>query len=247
MTASRKWQCAVLGAAVVIFGSVVPVWAANGVAMRVSPVVPSASDVVDVHFTVSLGCNEPAFAAPVVLGDSVLLRGTYPQEDDCPSSMERSFTRPVGPLPAGEYRLVVEMGYDGAPAFASGVYALHVEPSTDKLLFRVGGSTFDAKVAWINQHDGGTTGKGRPVRLSEESGYFWFFQPEVSEVTVKILDGRALTGHYWIFLASMTDLDVTVTVRQLTGFDCQEQGICPTKVYHLPPGAVEGIADLQAF
>jgi len=102
-------------------------------------------------------------------------------------------------------------------------------------------------VAWINQHGGGATGKGRPVRLSEESGYFWFFDPEISEVTIKILDGREISSHYWIFLASMTDVDVTVTVRQLMGSFCQDQGTCPTLIYHLPPGAVEGIADLQAF
>jgi len=107
--------------------------------------------------------------------------------------------------------------------------------------------TFEVEVAWINQHGGGATGKGRPVRLSEESGYFWFFDPEISEVTIKILDGRVLSSHYWIFLASMTDVDVTVTVRQLMGSFCQDQGTCPTLTYHLPPGAVEGIADLQAF
>jgi hypothetical protein len=216
--------------------------------VRVSPVLPSAGDVVDVHFTVSLGCNEPTFAAPVVTADTVLLQGTYPGGDDCPASMQRAFKVPIGPLPAGEYRLLVEMAHEGGfPAFASGGYALHVEPSTDKLLLHVGSSTFEVEVAWANQHGGGVTGKGRPVRLSDESGYFWFFRSEISEVTVKILDGRALTSHYWIFLASMTDVDVTVTVRQLMGSFCQQQGICPTLTYHLPPGAIEGIADLQAF
>jgi hypothetical protein len=45
----------------------------------------------------------------------------------------------------------------------------------------------------------------------------------------------------------MTDVDVTVTVQKPTGSFCQEQGNCPTEVYHLPPGTVEGIADLEAF
>jgi hypothetical protein len=244
---SQQFRTAAL-VALVIAGSAAPLSAADSIQIRVSPALPSASDVVVVHFTVSLGCNEPTFAAPVVTADTVLLQGTYPLGDDCPASMSRSFTLPVGPLSAGEYRLQVEMAHEGDnPAFASGGYALHVEPSTDKLLFRVGGSTFEAEVAWINQHGGGATGKGRPVRLSEESGYFWFFQPEISEVTIKILDGRALTSHYWIFVASMTDVDVTVTVRKVTGSFCQDQGTCPTLTYHLPAGAVEGIADLQAF
>jgi hypothetical protein len=247
MTGSRSFRATVFVAAAVILGSAAPLFA-GPIQVRVSPVLPSAADAIDVHFTVSLGCNEPTFAAPVVTADTVLLQGTYPLGDDCPASMERSFKLPIGPLPAGEYRLQVEMAHEGgSSAFASGVYALHVEPSTDKLLLRSGPSTFEVEVAWINQHDGGLTGEGRPVRLSEESGYFWFFNSAISEVTVKILDGRAISSHYWIFLASMTDVDVTVTVRKLTGSFCQQQGTCPTLVYHLPAGAVEGIADLQAF
>jgi len=246
MAGSRKLWTAVLLASV-IAGSAVPLSAADSIPIRVSPVLPSASDVVDAHFTVSLGCLEPTFAAPVVTAETVLIRGTYPLADDCPTSMPRAFELPVGPLPAGEYRLQVEMAHEGEPAFASGGYALHVEPAAEKLLLRAGASTFEVEVAWINQHGGGATGKGRPVRLSEESGYFWFFDPEISEVTIKILDGRELSAHFWIFLASMTDVDVTVTVRKLMGSFCQDQGTCPTLIYHLPPGAVEGIADLQAF
>lgn len=244
---SQSLRTAALAASL-IAGSAAQLSATDPIPIRVSPVLPSASDVVDVHVTVSLGCLEPTFAAPAVTADTVLIQGTYPLADDCPTSMPRSFKLPVGPLPAGEYRLQVEMAHEGGhPAFASGGYALHVEPGTDKLLLRAGPSTFEVEVAWINQHGGGATGKGRPVRLSEESGYFWFFDPEIGEVTIKILDGRELTSHFWIFLASMTDVDVTVTVRKLMGSFCQDQGTCPTLVYHLPPGAVEGMADLQAF
>ena len=79
------------------------------------------------------------------------------------------------------------------------------------------------------------------------SGYFWFFQNEIAEVTVKILDGSPINGHFWLFLASMTDVETTVTVRKLTGSHCLDTGTCPTRVYILEPGKVEGRVDLTAF
>ncbi len=50
--------------------------------------------------------------------------------------------------------------------------------------------------------------------MSVESGAFAFFTPSNVEVTVKILDGRAINGHYWVFIASMTDQPFVATVMQ---------------------------------
>lgn len=82
------------------------------------------------------------------------------------------------------------------------------------------------------------------VQLTEEAGYFWFFTPENIEVTVKLLDGRPVNGHYWIFLSGMTDLGLTVTVTQ--------SGNCPlaaclTKTYTNPPGKRLNIIDTNLF
>lgn len=52
------------------------------------------------------------------------------------------------------------------------------------------------------------------VALSEESGYFTFFTPSNVELTIKILDGRGINGHYWVFIASMTDQPFVITVLQ---------------------------------
>ncbi|HEX6862270.1 MAG TPA: hypothetical protein VF414_05610, partial [Thermoanaerobaculia bacterium] len=56
-------------------------------------------------------------------------------------------------------------------------------------------------------------GIGRGVPLTRESGYFWFFDPDNIELTVKILDGRAVNGKYWVFIASMTDVAYMVEVE----------------------------------
>ena len=49
--------------------------------------------------------------------------------------------------------------------------------------------------------------RGRVARVgTDETGVFYVFDPENWEVLVKVLDGCAINGHYWVFAASATDL-----------------------------------------
>ena len=52
-------------------------------------------------------------------------------------------------------------------------------------------------------------------RLTARSGDFWFFEPANIELVVKVLDGCAINGHYWVFAVGLTDVAVTMTVRDL--------------------------------
>jgi len=54
---------------------------------------------------------------------------------------------------------------------------------------------------------------GWPV--SDQSGYFTFFDPQNAEVTVKILDGRTINGHWWVFVASMTELPFELRIEEV--------------------------------
>lgn len=40
-----------------------------------------------------------------------------------------------------------------------------------------------------------------------DTGHFWFFNSENIELTCKVLDGRSLTGSYWLFCGSLTDVE----------------------------------------
>ena len=51
------------------------------------------------------------------------------------------------------------------------------------------------------------------VELTGDSGALWFFDPANVEMTVKVLDACAISGHYWVFLAGLTDVEVTVVVE----------------------------------
>ena len=64
--------------------------------------------------------------------------------------------------------------------------------------------------------EAGTNGLARPVvGEAEDSGLLWFFSPANWEVQVKILDGCAINGHYWVYLAASTDVELTLTVTDL--------------------------------
>jgi DNA-binding beta-propeller fold protein YncE len=72
------------------------------------------------------------------------------------------------------------------------------------------GGRFRVEVAWRTPD--GRSGPGHAVRLTEDSGYFWFFGAENVELLVKVLDGCALGGHHWVFAGGLTNVETTLTV-----------------------------------
>jgi photosystem II stability/assembly factor-like uncharacterized protein len=110
-----------------------------------------------------------------------------------------------GPAPAGpgasmSSRLV-------APERATAAVAACL-PASDTLCLAA--SRFAVKVAW--RLPGAAAAPASAVPLSLGTGFFWFFSPESVELMVKVLDGRAVNGHFWIFLGGLSDLAYTVTV-----------------------------------
>ncbi len=72
------------------------------------------------------------------------------------------------------------------------------------------GGRFEVCAIW-SAYDG-TRGAGVPVALTEDSGGFWFFEPENLEVVVKILDGCGVNQRFWLYSAGLTDVEVTLGV-----------------------------------
>lgn len=58
----------------------------------------------------------------------------------------------------------------------------------------------------------GQTGAAQVVKLTDETGYFWFFNASNVEAVVKILNGCSLNQRYWVFAGGLTDVFVTVTI-----------------------------------
>ena len=92
-------------------------------------------------------------------------------------------------------------------------------------------------VTWTKSD--GSTGMGEPVGLALNTQGFWFFSPDNIELTVKVLDGRAINGHFWVFYGSMTDVAFTLTVTDTT--------TNAQKVYTSAQGTNGSLSDTSAF
>ena len=99
------------------------------------------------------------------------------------------------------------------------------------------GGRFRVTTDWSGN---GSSGTGRAVNLSANSGYFWFFDPSNLELVVKMLNGCSVNDHHWAFAAGLTSLDVTTTVTDtFTG---------ATRTYTNSPGEpFPAILDTTAF
>jgi hypothetical protein len=199
-------------------------------------VIASASDLDD-------GCSSIDFREPRVEGNRVLIEGTIVTiVVTCPfipQAERHSFELPL--LPVGDY--TVEAVVEGRTVDS---VPLQIRERTELFLrdlrFKVEVTLTDPRVG---------TGQGKAVPLTDESGGFWFFGEDNLEVTVKLLDGRAVNGHFWMFLASMTDVGFTLKVTWLDD-PCLDVPVlpileCAVRTYHQEPGKNRNVLDSEAF
>ncbi len=69
---------------------------------------------------------------------------------------------------------------------------------------------FRVDVAWRDFT--GKIGTAKTVHLSDESGYFTFFDEANAEVFVKVLDACPLSGNFWVFDTHLSNVEYTITV-----------------------------------
>ena len=72
------------------------------------------------------------------------------------------------------------------------------------------GGRFAVTAHWTKTD--GSNGDGTVVGLTDDSGYFWFFDSANIEVTVKVLDACAINGAHWVFAAGLTNVQVDLKV-----------------------------------
>lgn len=86
----------------------------------------------------------------------------------------------------------------------------------------------------------GNSGIAHVVLLTVDTGYLWFFSASNVEVVIKVLNGCAPSGHYWVFAGGLTNVKVVITVT-----DSQDNAV---KSYINPPNtAFQPIQDTAAF
>lgn len=97
---------------------------------------------------------------------------------------------------------------------------------------------FRVSVTWRDQRTG-DTGVGTAEPFGPRTGFFWFFNAANVELVVKLLDGRPINGHFWVFYGALSDVEYTITV-----LDTATQR---TAVYTNPPGNICGRGDTTAL
>ncbi|MCY3963625.1 MAG: serine hydrolase [Acidobacteria bacterium] len=100
------------------------------------------------------------------------------------------------------------------------------------------GGRFRVEVEWQSQYNG-KRGTGSLQRLSDESGTATFFSPENVELVFKLLDGRAINDHHWVYYGALSDVEYWLTVT-----DTLHDRVV---VYRNPPGEICGRGDSKAF
>ena len=66
---------------------------------------------------------------------------------------------------------------------------------------------FKVEVDWTGLDGTEGTGKAVPLPGREDSGLFWFFEPENIEILVKVLDACAPPfDSFWVFFAATTNV-----------------------------------------
>ncbi len=82
------------------------------------------------------------------------------------------------------------------------------QPSGQRLC--LGNGRFAVRADWRDFQGG--TGTGQAVALSADTGYFWFFNPANVETVIKVLDGRGVNEHHWVFYGALSNVQYSLTV-----------------------------------
>lgn len=136
---------------------------------------------------------------------------------------------PLVPVTFGDYSLTVTCATAPPPTTSC------LESSTNLCL---NNGRFKVEANW--QTNDGQSGVGRAVRLTSDTGYFWFFGESNVEVVVKALDACSFSNRHWVFAGGLTNVRVNLTVTDTkTG---------AVKTYFNPPNTpFQPIQDTSAF
>lgn len=69
---------------------------------------------------------------------------------------------------------------------------------------------YQVRTTW--RTSSGQGGSANAVRLTADTGYFWFFDAGNVEMVVKVLNACSINSRYWVFGGGLTNVQVTMTV-----------------------------------
>jgi uncharacterized repeat protein (TIGR03803 family) len=162
-----------------------------------------------------------------------------------------SFTPPDGAHPISEVvqasdgNLYGTTSSSGGGNYPAGAVIYRLSPSRaacipDVNTLCLDNGRFQVQAQWSYLNVYGGVASVVPGVSSNNSGVMWFFGPDNWELLIKVLNGCAVNGHYWVFGAAATNVQYTIQVT-----DTQTGEV---RAYTNPPGMVStAITDTAAF
>lgn len=203
--------------------------------LQVSPRLPTTLDSVEVTVSGTAPCIDVT-AEPVRFEGSRIILPILNIFGTVCLPQPFVLTFPLGRLPAGTW--TVEAEVDGAIGARRTV---DVIPASHDLFLH--GDQFRVRVDWSTP-DGVLRGTAYGVPLSDDAGYLWFFEGKNPEILIKILDGRPVNGHWWVFISSNTNLELTVRAGKRGP---SNPPVYQEKNYVSPAGANKNFIDTMSF
>jgi membrane-associated phospholipid phosphatase len=81
--------------------------------------------------------------------------------------------------------------------------------TTGPTVLCLGNGRFKVTAQW---RTASASGAGHAQSLGDDSGQFWFFAADNTELVVKVLDACAGFDRFWVFASGLTNVEVTLTV-----------------------------------
>jgi Bacterial pre-peptidase C-terminal domain len=127
---------------------------------------------------------------------------------------------------------------------ATGPYTLELVCNTadctsNSTTLCLNGGRFRVSAIFSAPNLGITNAAAQVVRLTGDTGYFWFFSANNVELVLKVVDGRAFNNFFWVFYGALSDVEYTITVT--------DTATSRVKTYHNTPGHLASVADTAAF
>ena len=188
------------------------------------------------------GCT-PQWKSTEVVGSVIQVHAETPGGVGCSLALTSfGWVVDIGPLDPGDYRFEIyltDLAADPAatPELWINTGLLVVEDAPDQIPLREG--RFIVDVTWEDFDGQSEAGRVFPT-TSAETGFFWFFSPDNIELMVKVLDGCAINGHYWVFGSASTTVGYSIRVTDTT---TAEQWTFDNPLGEASPA----IADTEAF
>jgi hypothetical protein len=161
-------------------------------------------------------------------------------ESIAPGQQKTFSLRMTAPSAPGFYPTTWQMVHEGVRFFgdtlARGV-TVDAAPAPAARDLSLLGGRFRVEVSWRDHTS--RAGFARALPSTDETGFFWFFDPSNTELVVKMLDGGPVNGEYWSFYGALSDVEYWIDITdRVTG---------ATREYHNAELNVCGGADTKVF